>query len=50
MTVANYREIYDKYVPISVYTVALSGATALLTVVIGFVYALTAAYEPPLGE
>jgi len=47
MTVVNYREIYDKYVPISVYTVALSGATALLTVVIGFVYAFIARFKLP---
>ncbi len=47
MTVVNYREIYQKYVPISIYTVALSAATAVLTVIIGFVYAFIARFKLP---
>lgn len=46
-TIANYREFYEKYVPISIYTVALSTATAALTVTIGFVYAFIARFKLP---
>lgn len=45
MTIANYREMYQKYVPISIYTVVLSGITALLTVIIGFLYAFIARFK-----
>lgn len=47
MTVANYREMYEKYVPISIYTVTLSATTALLTVIIGFAYAFIARFKLP---
>ena len=45
MTLANYGEFAGKYVPILVYTVALSTVTALLTVVIGFAYAFIARFK-----
>lgn len=44
-TVANYREFFDKYPPVLLYTVALSTATALLTVLIGFIYAFIARFK-----
>src|SRR5687767_6312378 len=47
MTGANYREMYHKYVPISIYTVTLSTTTALLTVVTGFAYAFIARFKLP---
>jgi spermidine/putrescine transport system permease protein len=46
-TIANYREIYDKYLPVSIYTVMLSSATAVLTVLIGFAYAFIARFKLP---
>jgi spermidine/putrescine transport system permease protein len=46
-TIANYREIFDKYLPLSIYTVMLSSATAVLTVVIGFLYAFIARFKLP---
>ena len=44
-TPANYHEIYVKYVPIAAYTVLLSSATAILTVVVGFLYAFIARFK-----
>ncbi|MGE3831975.1 MAG: ABC transporter permease [Parvibaculaceae bacterium] len=46
-TLANYHEIYVKYVPIALYTMALSTATALVTVIIGFLYAFIARFKLP---
>jgi spermidine/putrescine transport system permease protein len=46
-TLANYHEIYVKYIPIALYTMALSTATALVTVVIGFLYAFIARFKLP---
>lgn len=46
-TLVNYREMADKYVGVSVYTLWLSTVTALLTVVVGFVYAFIARFKLP---
>ena len=46
-SLVNYHEIYVKYVPIALYTLALSTTTALVTVVIGFVYAFIARFKLP---
>jgi spermidine/putrescine transport system permease protein len=47
LTMVNYREIYEKYVPIAIYTMTLSTATAVLTLIIGFVYAFIARFKLP---
>jgi spermidine/putrescine transport system permease protein len=44
-TLANYREIYQKYVPVAVYTVMLATVTAVLTVAIGFLYSFIARFK-----
>ena len=46
-TLANYHEIYVKYVPIALYTLALSTTTAIVTVIIGFIYAFIARFKLP---
>lgn len=46
-SLVNYREMTDKYVSVSVYTLWLSTVTALLTVVVGFVYAFIARFKLP---
>jgi spermidine/putrescine transport system permease protein len=46
-SLVNYHEIYVKYVPIALYTLALSTATAIATVIIGFVYAFIARFKLP---
>jgi len=45
VSLVNYREMTDKYVNVSVYTLWLSTITALLTVVVGFVYAFIARFK-----
>jgi spermidine/putrescine transport system permease protein len=46
-TLVNYREMADKYVGVSVYTLWLSTVTALLTVAVGFIYAFIARFKLP---
>ncbi len=46
-TIVNYREMAQKYVSVSVYTVWLSTVTALLTVAIGFAFAFIARFKLP---
>lgn len=46
-SLVNYREMADKYVGVSVYTLWLSIATALITVVVGFFYAFIARFKLP---
>ena len=43
----NYREMAEKYVGVSVYTLWLSVITALMTVIVGFLYAFTARFKLP---
>lgn len=46
-TLANYREMADKYWSVSLYTLWLSTVTALLTVAVGFLYAFIARFKLP---
>lgn len=46
-TMANYREMVDRYVGVSLYTLWLSTVTALTTVAIGFLYAFIARFKLP---
>ncbi len=46
-SLVNYREMAEKYVGVSVYTLWLSAVTALITVVAGFVYAFIARFKLP---
>jgi spermidine/putrescine transport system permease protein len=46
-TLGNYREMSQKYVAVSVYTLWLSTVTALLTVAVGFLYAFIARFKLP---
>ena len=43
----NYREMAEKYVGVSVYTLWLSVITALMTVMVGFLYAFIARFKLP---
>ena len=46
-TLVNYREMADRYVGVSVFTLWLSTVTALATVIIGFLYAFIARFKLP---
>ena len=46
-SLANYREMADKYVSVSAYTLWLSTITALMTVMVGFLYAFIARFKLP---
>ena len=46
-TMANYQEMADRYVSVSLYTLWLSTVTALATVAIGFLYAFIARFKLP---
>ncbi len=46
-TLVNYREMADRYVGVSAYTLWLSTVTALATVAIGFLYAFIARFKLP---
>jgi spermidine/putrescine transport system permease protein len=45
MTLLNYREFYSRYLPSLGFTVMLAAGTALLTVIVGFVYAFAARFK-----
>ena len=46
-TLANYKEMVDKYWGVSLYTLWLSTVTAILTVMVGFLYAFIARFKLP---
>ncbi|MFN0194056.1 MAG: ABC transporter permease [Aestuariivirga sp.] len=46
-TLVNYREMAERYVGVSVYTLWLSTVTALATVIFGFLYAFIARFKLP---
>ena len=46
-SLANYREMADKYAGVSAYTLWLSAITALMTVMVGFLYAFIARFKLP---